>query len=147
MVDGTLIPPAFYLLSKERVSSIERRTTHQHPDGGQKDNFKKLGRLHAIRAFGDKMDKETWKGTDYEERVLFMGLVADKHVDVFGADRCNSKWPIRSLGMQYLKNKAQTWIFISADSWNEINCLVKFINGVLIVFLFLHYYNFAENGI
>lgn len=111
------------------------------PDGGQKDNFKKLGRLHAIRAFGDKMDKETWKGTDYEERVLFMGLVADKHVDVFGADRCNSKWPIRSLGMQYLKNKAQTWIFISADSWNEINCLVKFINGVLIVFLFLHYYN------
>lgn len=121
------------------------------------------------------MDKETWKGTDYEERVLFMGLVsdvlfymlddqltllkvADKHVDVFGADRCNSKWPIRSLGMQYLKNKAQTWIFISADSWNgelyrsllrvllltvytEINCLVKFINGVLIVFLFLHYYN------
>lgn len=117
------------------------------PDGGQKDNFKKLGRLHAIRAFGDKMDKETWKGTDYEERVLFMGLVADKHVDVFGADRCNSKWPIRSLGMQYLKNKAQTWIFISADSWNEINCLVKFINGVLIVFLFLHYYNFAENGI
>lgn len=68
---------------------------------------------------------ETWKGTDYEEHVLFMGLVsdillyvldgqltllkvADKHVDVFGAAQCKSKWPIRSLGMQYLKNKAQT---------------------------------------
>lgn len=68
---------------------------------------------------------ETWKGTDYEEHVLFMGLVsdillyvldgqltllkvADKHVDVFGAAHCKSKWPIQSLGMQYLKNKAQT---------------------------------------
>ncbi|OXB38946.1 hypothetical protein J007_01262 [Cryptococcus neoformans] len=41
-----------------------------------------------------------WEGTDYEKHVLFMGLVGDKHVDVFGAACCNSKWPIQSLDTQ-----------------------------------------------
>ncbi|ALO60768.1 hypothetical protein CNI01295 [Cryptococcus deneoformans JEC21] len=93
--------------SRDRLSGL----TIFRPDQVNDDLWKKIledVRRSAVRTFGDKVDKETWKWTGYEERVLVMGLVADKHIDIFGAARCNSKWPIRSLGMQYLKNKAQT---------------------------------------